>query len=165
MNSLVLPSTCIFPCCTALNACMQAQSRPALCDPMDYSPPGFSVHRVFQARILEYVAISSFRGSSTPRLQWLLHRQVDSLPLCHLGSLYSNNWWDKQIRIFSVSNKISLLSLGKAKEQICWWKVRALLDNWTQWKSNSCLLCRERLEKDFLCHMQSWGAFSHNKTF
>ena len=29
-----------------------------LCDPMDYSPPGFSVHGIFQARILEWVAIS-----------------------------------------------------------------------------------------------------------
>ena len=29
-----------------------------LCDPMDCSPPGSSVHRIFQARILEWVAIS-----------------------------------------------------------------------------------------------------------
>ena len=32
------------------------------CDPVDYSPPGFSVHGIFQARILEWVAISSSRG-------------------------------------------------------------------------------------------------------
>ena len=31
---------------------------------MDYSPPGSSVHRISQARILEWVAISSSRGSS-----------------------------------------------------------------------------------------------------
>ena len=41
-----------------------AQLRPTLCDPMDYSPPGSSVHGIFQARILEWVAISSCRGSS-----------------------------------------------------------------------------------------------------
>ena len=35
-----------------------------LCDPMDCSPPGFSVHGIFQARILEWVTISYFRGSS-----------------------------------------------------------------------------------------------------
>ena len=29
-----------------------------LCDPMDYSPPGFSVHEIFQAGILEWVAIA-----------------------------------------------------------------------------------------------------------
>ena len=39
----------------------------ALCDRMDCSPPGFSVHGIFQARILEWVAISSWRGSSQPR--------------------------------------------------------------------------------------------------
>ena len=32
-----------------------------------YSPPGSSVHRIFQARVLEWVAISSFSGSSQPR--------------------------------------------------------------------------------------------------
>ena len=44
-----------------------AQSCPTLCDPMDCSPPGSSVHGVFQARILEWVAISFSRGSSQPR--------------------------------------------------------------------------------------------------
>ena len=34
------------------------QSCPTLCDPMDYSLPGFSVHGIFQARVLEWVAIS-----------------------------------------------------------------------------------------------------------
>ena len=34
------------------------QSCPPLCDPMDCSPPGFSVHGILQARTLEWVAIS-----------------------------------------------------------------------------------------------------------
>ena len=38
-----------------------------LCDPMDYSPPGSSVHGILQARILDGVAISFSRGSSRPR--------------------------------------------------------------------------------------------------
>ena len=38
-----------------------AQSWPTLCDPMDCSPPGSSVHGAFQARTLEWVAISSFQ--------------------------------------------------------------------------------------------------------
>ena len=41
-----------------------AQSCPTLCDPVDCSPPGFSVHGILQARILEWVAISFSRGSS-----------------------------------------------------------------------------------------------------
>ena len=45
------------------------QSCPALCDPMDYSLPGSSVHGILQARILEWVAIPFSRGSSQPRDQ------------------------------------------------------------------------------------------------
>ena len=47
--------------------CLCAQSCPALCDPMNCSPPGSSVHGILQARILEWVAISSSGGSSQPR--------------------------------------------------------------------------------------------------
>ena len=36
----------------------------SLSDPMDYSPPGFSVQAILQARILEWVAMPSSRGSS-----------------------------------------------------------------------------------------------------
>ena len=43
------------------------QSCWTLRDPMDCSPPGSSVHRILQARIVEWVATSSFRGSSWPR--------------------------------------------------------------------------------------------------
>ena len=45
------------------------QSCPTLCDPRDCSPPGSSVHRISQIRILEWVAISSCRGSSQSRDQ------------------------------------------------------------------------------------------------
>ena len=44
-----------------------AQSCPTLCDPMFCSLPGSSIHGILQASILEWVAISSFRGSSQPR--------------------------------------------------------------------------------------------------
>ena len=47
---------------------MHAQSCPTLCDPMDYSQPGSSVHGIFQATILEHVAISSSNPPpETPR--------------------------------------------------------------------------------------------------
>ena len=45
------------------------QSCPTLCNPMDYSLPGFFVHEILQARILECVAIPFSRGSSRPRDQ------------------------------------------------------------------------------------------------
>ena len=44
-----------------------AQSFPTLCDPMDCSLPGSSVHGIFQARVLEWLAISFSRGSSRPK--------------------------------------------------------------------------------------------------
>ena len=57
-------------CC--VHACMHIKSL-QLCltlhDPMDYSPPGPSVHGILQARILEWVAMLSSRGSSQPRDQ------------------------------------------------------------------------------------------------
>ena len=57
-------------CC--IHACMRAKSLqlcPTLCNPMDHIPTGSSVHGILQARILEWVAMPSFRGSSWPRDQ------------------------------------------------------------------------------------------------
>ena len=47
--------------------CSVVQSCLTLCDPVDCSLPGSSVHGILQARILEWVAMSSSRGSSRPR--------------------------------------------------------------------------------------------------
>ena len=58
------------------------KSCPTLCDPMDWSPPGSSVHGIFQARILEWGAISSSRGSSWHR-DWIRISCVGSWVLYH----------------------------------------------------------------------------------
>ena len=57
------------PCvCVCVCVCVLAgQSCPILCDPMDCSLPGSSIHGILQARLLEWVAISFSRGSSQPR--------------------------------------------------------------------------------------------------
>ena len=66
------------------------------CDPMDCSPPGFSVHRVSQARKLELVAISFSRGSSWPRDQSQVSHMVGRFftlwatreaPACYASSI------------------------------------------------------------------------------
>ena len=64
--------------CHFLLQCMEvksqsevAQSCPTLSDPMDCSLPGSSVHGIFQARVLEWVAISFSRGYSRP-MTWTL---------------------------------------------------------------------------------------------
>ena len=48
----------------ALCCCLDAKLYPTICDPMDCSPPGFSVHGISQARILEWVAVFFFMGPS-----------------------------------------------------------------------------------------------------
>ena len=58
-GKLVKTKTCI--------CVLVAQSCPTLCEPMDCSLPGSSVHGILQARVLEWVAISFSRGSSQPR--------------------------------------------------------------------------------------------------
>ena len=48
---------------------LSLQLCPTLCDPMDWSPPGSSVHVIFQARILEWVITSSSRDLPDPRIE------------------------------------------------------------------------------------------------
>ena len=55
------------------------QSCPTFCDPMDRSPPGPSAREIFQARVLEWIAISFSRGSSRPRNQtWVSPTKIQS---------------------------------------------------------------------------------------
>ena len=83
-----------FPCPpgTGMNA-QVLQWCPTLCDPMDCSLPGSSVHQISQTRILEWVAISFLQGifpaqGSNWYLLCRLHWQADSLPLSQWGSLF-----------------------------------------------------------------------------
>ena len=69
-----------------------AQSCPTLCDPMDCSPPGSSVLGIFQARVLEWIAISFSRGSSRPRDRTRVSRIVDRR-FTDLGSPWRLVYW------------------------------------------------------------------------
>ena len=71
----------VLPMLGKLFECVYAkslQSCPTLCDPMDCSPPGSSVLGILQARILEWAAMPSSRGSSRPG---------DQTCFSHLGRL------------------------------------------------------------------------------
>ena len=57
----VIYNTLDWKCVLVAQLCL------TLCDPMDCSLPGSSVHGIFQVKILEWVAISFSRGSSQPR--------------------------------------------------------------------------------------------------
>ena len=68
-----------------------AQSCPTLCDSMDYNPPGSSVHGIFQARILPWIAVSYSRDLPDPAIEPASPEpsvlQTNSLLLSHRGSL------------------------------------------------------------------------------
>ena len=64
-----------------------------VCDPMDCSPPGSSVHGILQARILEWVAISFSRGSSRTfptHCRQILYHIWDQMILCCPFSIHSS---------------------------------------------------------------------------
>ena len=68
-------------CCAKL-----LQSCPTVCNHLGCSPPGSSVHGILQARVLEWVAVSFFRGSSLPRDgTQVSYWQLGSLPLAPPG--------------------------------------------------------------------------------
>ena len=71
---------------------MCAQLCPTLCDPVDYSLPGSSLHGIFQARILEWVAISYSRVSSKHRDQ-TLSLASPALTSPEKFKLHSNKGW------------------------------------------------------------------------
>ena len=78
-----------------------AQSCPTLCDPVDSSLPGFSVHGILQARILEWVTISFSRGSSP---------LTDQTRVSCIGGRYFNLWPTKEA-------PIHVLEINKTKKR------------------------------------------------
>ena len=81
---------------------VKSLSHVRLCDTMDCSLPGFSVHGIFLARLLEWIAISFSRGSFQPRdWTWVSHN-VD--------------------RLFTVWTTREVLKKKKSKK----WKVKSL---------------------------------------
>ena len=75
-----VPAISLFParCHHGIVLVLVTQSCPALCDPMDCSSPGSSVHGILEARILEWVAISFSTTGLPPSLKWA--RRTQSWP-------------------------------------------------------------------------------------
>ena len=66
-RQVLVPSAQSPPDVWRTRSVLRAQSCPTLCDPLDYSPPGSSVHGILQASILEWIAMPSSRRSFPPR--------------------------------------------------------------------------------------------------
>ena len=69
-------------------------------DPVDYSLPGFLVHRILQARVLEWIAIPFFRVSSWPRD--LLHCRQIFYCLSHRGSQFIRSYTQKSLVFMNI---------------------------------------------------------------
>ena len=83
--------------CLFLLQCMKVKSEsevtqlcPTLSDPVDWRLPGSSIHGIFQARVLEWGAISFSRGSSWPR---------DRIPVSRIRSRCFTVWATKEVLV------------------------------------------------------------------
>ena len=83
--------------------CSVAQLYLILCGPMDCSPPGFSIYGIFQARILEWVAILYFGGSSQPRDRTCVS--------CIAGRFFTTEPSGKPLKIISSVQSLSRVRL------------------------------------------------------
>ena len=88
-----------YACIFIFFFCLVDKSCSTLCDPMDCSPPGSSVHGILQAWILEWVAMTSSRGSSQPR-DW-------TLVFCAAGGFFIVEPPGKTLHIVWVSEWVS----------------------------------------------------------
>jgi len=77
-------------------------SRPTLSDPVDYSLPGSSLHKIPQARKLEWVAILFSRGSSQPR---------DRIQVTRIADIFFTIWATReaQVALWIICHPIFLM--------------------------------------------------------
>ena len=74
--------------CDVFIVVLVTQSCLTLCNSLDCSLPGSSVHGIFQARILEWVATPFFRGSSRPR-NWIMVSCISS----RFFTIWATSYW------------------------------------------------------------------------
>ena len=86
-----------------------------LCNPMDCSPLGSFVHGIFQARILEWIAISFSRGSSQPR---------DLTQICCIAGRLFTIWATREpMLIWNLKNNLFSISYSGQSSEWAWWHV------------------------------------------
>ena len=92
-----------------------SQSCPTLYGPMDCSPPGSSVHGILQARILEWVAIPSSRGSSQPK-DWT---RISCGSCIGRRILYHWATWEAQFMLKYDIHTLFFIQLYNSKCEAC----------------------------------------------
>ena len=109
---------------------------PTLCDPMDCSLSGSSIHGIFQARVLEWIAISFSRGSSRPRNRtrvsciagrrftvWAT-REASNLTYDHLSLRNRHRYVDTHVKVLLVYLCLCSVSTGDV------WGLKLDLQGW-----------------------------------
>ena len=94
---------CVCVCVCACVPVLVAQWCPTLCDPMNSSPPCLCIHRLLQARTLEWVAILFSRGFSQPRDRtWVS---------CIIGTFFINQATKEaqETKVTIIYQKVTLL--------------------------------------------------------
>ena len=117
-----------------------AQSCPTLCNPMHCTLQGSSIHGIFQARVLEWIAISFSRGSSPPREIWGQIGQLISTLLNTNPFFLQSNQNVPNLYIFDKVSQIPqkfCFEKFKGIRNFCLWHVRACM--------SVCVLERERV--------------------
>ena len=125
-----IPTKC-FCCPHFVRVCWVTQSYPSLYNPRDCVPPGSSVHGILQARILEWVAISSSRVSFSRR-DWIgspvvqadsLLSEIQGKPLFpfYFLPIHKGKKVNKPNLVhFKFVSPISLFKLFISMTYICW---------------------------------------------
>ena len=118
-------------CHLLLSSCLLTKLCSTLLEPMDCSPPGPSAHGISQARILEWVTISFFRGSSQPR-DWT-HVSCIFRQILYLSATREADYWVNILHILYVSwgYKIRKQCQGNCAFEdvcVCMWMIKASSD-------------------------------------
>ena len=102
---------CVYVCVLAAQLCL-------ICDPLDCSPPGSSIHGILQARTLEWVAMPSSRGSSQPKdWTWVSCIAGGFFTLYPLTIIISSNWGAP------ISWSTIKLEVGEIKSRTSYFKL------------------------------------------
>ena len=161
-----------------------AQLCPANCDPMDCSLPGYSIHRILQARILEWVSNSLLQGIFPTQGLYLVSCRQILYDLSHQGSFYNVKTNNKSVNILTWL--LHFRSTTNTKPEILWRNVKRTSSNLLQWPGtrkvhslgiNQYIICKwlgtlpgtqqafNTWQQIFLLMMCHWTVFVQNENF